>query len=76
MKFCHVIHSINQVPKRPTPLLEKGSAIESKACVFNILVFETSFTLNVIYCDTIKGAVSRNSAKLRNYKMSVKLRET
>jgi len=28
------------------------------------------------FCSQIKGAVSRNSAKLSNYKMPVKLRET
>ena len=31
--FCHVIHSINHLTKRPNPSLDKYSAMESKACV-------------------------------------------
>ena len=32
--------------------------------------------LHALLAKKLKGAVSRNSAKLRNYKMPVKLRET
>ena len=35
-----------------------------------------AFYIFDFYVTFIKGAVSRNSAKLRNYKMPVKLRET
>ena len=31
--FCHVIHSIHHVTKRPNPSLDKYSAMESKDCV-------------------------------------------
>ena len=30
--FCHVIHSINHVTKRPNPSFDKDSAMESRAC--------------------------------------------
>ena len=39
---------------------------------YNLSLLELSFGI----CGSIKGAVSRNSVKLGNYKMPVKLRET
>ena len=44
-------HYINHVTKRPTPLLDKDSVMESKACVankFSILGFTTSFGFKLI----------------------------
>ena len=40
------------------------------------LLFHEIFFVDSLFVLLVKGAVSRNSAKLGNYKMPVKLRET
>ena len=45
---------------------------------FTGVILSDQYKSMIFYCqpELIKGAVSRNSAKLGNYKMPVKLRET
>ena len=46
----HMIHSINHVPKRPNPSLDKDSSMESKGCVFLSGKLNLRFIVNR-HCD-------------------------
>ena len=66
--FCRVIHSINNATKRPIPSLDKDSAMESKACVqevvFSILGIASFFNLHNF---TFSNSCKRQKESLFSY---------
>ena len=57
------------------PTIASGIVGTRQSAIGQFLFFLSLLTVQEVL-PTLKGAVSRNSAKLGNYKMPVKLRET